>query len=45
MVVRNYPLPRPTREQLEADGKLNANPHAYQTAFLIGGTNLAGKNV
>jgi YidC/Oxa1 family membrane protein insertase len=46
VVVRNYPLPRPSKEQLEADGKLNANPHAYQTAFLIGGTNLApGKTV
>ena len=46
VIVRDYPLPSPSREQLAADGRLNPRPHAYQTALIFAGTNLpAGQAV
>ncbi len=46
VIVRDYPLPSPSREQLAADGRLNPKPHAYQAALILGGTNLpAGQAV
>jgi len=35
IIVRDYPLPKPTAAQLEANGSLNPDPRAYQTAFLL----------
>ncbi len=40
-IVRDYPLPPPSQRQLEADGKLNPKPQAYQVALLYPATNLA----
>jgi YidC/Oxa1 family membrane protein insertase len=40
-IIRDFPLPRPSKEQLEADGKLNPKPQAYQAALIYPATNLA----
>ena len=40
-IVRDFALPRPSREQLEADGKLNPKPQAYQAALIYPAANLA----
>jgi YidC/Oxa1 family membrane protein insertase len=42
VVVHDFPLPAPTKDQLAADGKLNPKPQAYQAALLYPATNLAG---
>ncbi|MBN8247983.1 MAG: membrane protein insertase YidC, partial [Verrucomicrobia bacterium] len=35
IVVRDYPLPKPTAAQLGANGSLNPDPRAYQAAFIL----------
>ena len=41
VVVRNFPLTPPSREQLAADGQLNAHPQTYQTALVYSATTIA----
>lgn len=45
VISRNYPLVAPTKSQLEADGKLNPKPAAYQTALAYPETTLAPAGV
>ena len=40
-VVRDFPLPAPSRQMLDADGKLNPKPQAYQAALVYPATTLA----
>lgn len=35
IVVRDYPLPKPTKVELESNGSLNPDPRAYQTALVF----------
>ena len=41
VVVRNFPLTPPSREQLAADGRLNPHPQTYQTALVYTPTTIA----
>jgi len=41
LVVRDYPLIAPSKEQMANDGKLNPKPEAYQAAFLYPAATLA----
>ncbi len=45
VIARNYPLRAPTKSQLEADGKLNPKPEAYQTALAYPEATLAAAGV
>jgi YidC/Oxa1 family membrane protein insertase len=45
VISRNYLLPAPTKSQLEADGKLNPHPEAYQTALAYPEMTLAAAGV
>ncbi len=40
-IVRDFPLPAPSKEQLAADGRLNPKPQAYQAALIYPATTLA----
>jgi len=35
IVVRDYALPKPTPTELDANGRLNPDPRAYQAAFVL----------
>ncbi len=41
VVIRDFPLPRPTAAEREADGRLNPDPRAFQAALVFPGGALA----